>query len=199
MRLIEPFYYFDSAGEKWKVPAGAVVDGASIPRIFWSFIGHPFRIPYRNASVIHDYYCDVRLRPWRRVHRTFHEAMLTSGVSETMANVMYFAVYAAGPRWNQQAVESNRSLRSKFNETYNRAVMACRDQGGSEDDCHFDMRPPKFQPELLRPPISDVKQLLRIADQVRAKALTQSDIDRLVDGYADHRPGASPDLNAGEE
>jgi Protein of unknown function (DUF1353) len=42
------------------VPAGAIVGGASIPQVFWSIIGGPFEDKYREASVIHDYYCEQK-------------------------------------------------------------------------------------------------------------------------------------------
>src|SRR5690242_3570669 len=54
MRLIEPFEYIGPDGRRWPVPAGTVVDGASIPQAFWSIIGGPFEGAYRPASVIHD-------------------------------------------------------------------------------------------------------------------------------------------------
>jgi hypothetical protein len=99
MRLLEPFSYIDPEGEQWDVPVGAVVDGASIPRVFWSFIGGPFEGKYRDASVVHDYYCDQKNRPWRRVHRVFYNAMIESGVEEALGKLMYYSVYYFGPRW----------------------------------------------------------------------------------------------------
>jgi hypothetical protein len=99
MRLTEPFGYTDPDGGHWNVPAGAVVDGASIPRVFWSFIGGPFEGKYRNASVVHDYYCDRKDRPWRHVHKVFYSAMIEAGVDETLGKLMYYAVYYFGPRW----------------------------------------------------------------------------------------------------
>jgi len=101
MSLLSEFGYRDGCGESWPVPVGAVVDGASIPRSLWSIIGSPFVGLYRDASVVHDFYCDVRSRPWRRVHRVFYEAMLTSGVSRVQARVMYAAVRWFGPRWRR--------------------------------------------------------------------------------------------------
>jgi hypothetical protein len=37
-----------------KVPKGFITDGASIPKICWTIIGHPFG-KYLEAAVIHDY------------------------------------------------------------------------------------------------------------------------------------------------
>ncbi len=65
MELVQPFTYIDSHGVSWPVPSGVQVDGASIPRVFWSIIGAPFTGKYRDASVIHDYYA----RPGRDIGR----------------------------------------------------------------------------------------------------------------------------------
>src|SRR4051812_36581695 len=47
MRLLEPFEYVEPSGRRWPVPSGVVVDGASIPQVFWSVIGGPFEGLYR--------------------------------------------------------------------------------------------------------------------------------------------------------
>jgi hypothetical protein len=99
MKLIEPFAFVDQSGIRWDAPAGAIIDGASIPQIAWSLIGGPFEGRYRNASVIHDVACDNRKRSWKSVHRAFYEAMLASDVGITKAKIMYAAVYHFGPRW----------------------------------------------------------------------------------------------------
>jgi hypothetical protein len=99
MKLLADVIYKDSAGLEWPVPAGWEVDGASIPPAAWSFIGGPFEGKYRDASVIHDYYCDKKSRPWQAVHLVFHDAMLCCGVKQGQARLMYGAVYVFGPRW----------------------------------------------------------------------------------------------------
>ncbi|MFM8703989.1 MAG: DUF1353 domain-containing protein [Planctomycetia bacterium] len=53
MTLVAPFAYLDPAAVRWAAPAGSVVNGASIPRAFWSVIGGPFEGRFRNASVVH--------------------------------------------------------------------------------------------------------------------------------------------------
>jgi hypothetical protein len=99
MRLLEAFVFTDSQGKEWAVPAGAVVDGASIPQGFWSIAGSPFTGNYRRASVVHDYFCDQKTQPWINVHRMFFAAMIAGGVGELEAKIFYAAVYAGGPRW----------------------------------------------------------------------------------------------------
>jgi hypothetical protein len=98
--LLAPFGYVDPVGKKWETPTGWTVDGASIPWPLWSIIGSPWTGKYREASVIHDYYCDTKSEPWAVVHKTFYTAMLANGVNEMQAKVMYLAVYRFGPRWN---------------------------------------------------------------------------------------------------
>lgn len=106
-KLLSPYTYRDRQGRRWKVPVNSVVDGASIPRLLWSIVGSPSDGPYLSASVIHDYYCDVRIRTWQDTHRMFHEAMLASNVNTTQARLMFLAVYYAGPSWDAQTIANN--------------------------------------------------------------------------------------------
>ena len=105
MKTFQPFAYIDSRGRRWNVPAGSKADGASIPKIFWSIIGGPFEGPYRDASVVHDYYCDKRSRKWEEVHEVFYDAMLTRGIAQTKAWLMYKAVVEFGPRWDAPKID----------------------------------------------------------------------------------------------
>ena len=98
-KLIQRYAYLRPDGTEWIVPPGTIVDGASIPKLFWSLIGGPFEGRYRNASVVHDRYCDTRERPWRDTHRMFYEAMRCNGVQALKAKVMFYAVNRFGPRW----------------------------------------------------------------------------------------------------
>lgn len=98
-KLIEPISYHQRDGTQWPVPADANLDGASIPRPLWSIIGGPFEGKYRNASIVHDRYCDTEERSWQDTHRMFYDAMRCSGVDSVKARVMFYAVYRFGPRW----------------------------------------------------------------------------------------------------
>jgi hypothetical protein len=102
MRLLSEFQYIDPQGKKWMAPAGSIIDGASIPKAFWSIIGGPFEGKYRAASVIHDVACDQKAEPWESVHEAFYWAMRASGVEALKAKVMFAAVYGAGPRWRHR-------------------------------------------------------------------------------------------------
>jgi hypothetical protein len=100
MTLVKPFAYVDPRQARWEAAAGAVIDGASIPRAFWSVIGSPFAGEFRNASVVHDVACEERIHPWRAVHRMFYEACRLGGVAAVKAKTMYYAVFHFGPRWH---------------------------------------------------------------------------------------------------
>jgi hypothetical protein len=104
MRLLNAFEYRDPKGRRWPVPAGAIVDGASIPQPFWSVIGGPFEGAYRAASVIHDHWCETRTRTHLDVHQMFYDAMLTSGVGDKKAWLMYQAVLRFGPFWKDPRI-----------------------------------------------------------------------------------------------
>ena len=107
MTLVEPFAYLDPRSVRWDAPAGAVVNGASIPRAFWSLIGGPFEGRFRDASVVHDVACEERSRSWQDVHRMFYEACRCGGVAVVTAKTMYYAVHHFGPRWR---VEERRAI-----------------------------------------------------------------------------------------
>lgn len=108
MRLKQIYEFKDSNCRRWIAPAGALVDGASIPGAMWSIVGGPFEGRYRNASVLHDWYCITRTRPWREVHRMFFEGMLISGVPRAQAQLLYAAVYLRGPRWDEMTIANAR-------------------------------------------------------------------------------------------
>jgi len=99
MVIQEPVSYVDPTGKEWPVPKGARINGASIPPLFYQLIGPPFVGNYRRASVVHDHYCDIKTEGWRATHRMFRDACLAGGVGAKKAQLMFAAVYAAGPRW----------------------------------------------------------------------------------------------------
>ncbi len=99
VQLLKPFAYKDSKGVLWEVPAGFLSDGASIPDNLWAVVGGPYSGPYRDASVIHDYFCYTKTRTWNAVHKAFLEAALNRGTTEWKARYMYAGILLKGPRW----------------------------------------------------------------------------------------------------
>lgn len=99
MVLLNELRYTDPYGQVWVAPAGSRVNGASIPKVFWSMIGGPFEGKYRNASVLHDVAYDEQTRPWQEVDRMFYNAMRCSGVGAITAKTMYYTLVRHGRHW----------------------------------------------------------------------------------------------------
>jgi hypothetical protein len=108
MRLLEDFTYVDHTGERWAAVTNDTVDGATIPKAFWSIVGGPYEGKYRAASVVHDAACVRKTRPWQRSHQMFYEASLAGGVKRSLAKWMYAAVYIGGPRWGADTLGRQR-------------------------------------------------------------------------------------------
>ena len=100
MTLNEPVVFVDARHNRWIAEAGRTIDGASIPRFFWRFIGGPFSGKYRRASVVHDVYCENRAPGSSNiVHAMFYNAMRADGVGRVKAWLMWAAVRLFGPRF----------------------------------------------------------------------------------------------------
>ncbi|MEO5721695.1 MAG: DUF1353 domain-containing protein [Chthoniobacterales bacterium] len=110
MVLLNELRYTDPYGEVWVAPAGSRVDGASIPRAFWSLIGGPLEGKYRKASVLHDVAYEKQTRSWEDADRMFYNAMRCSGVGAVTAKTMYYALRRHGRHWKHRqamAVDPN--------------------------------------------------------------------------------------------
>jgi hypothetical protein len=172
MVLTEPFAYIDPLGNKWDAPVGSLIDGASIPKFAWSFIGGPFEGKYRNASVIHDVACDQKQRPWDKVHETFYYAMRASGVDDGLAGTMYGAVYYFGPRWEETVTMQ------VANEDVEKSVDAIKAKRDPKN--RFDVvvdRPAKVPGE--RPGVEPRRATIRVKVTPPAKQLSESDFEEL--------------------
>lgn len=98
MELVSTIEFIDPTGKKWLAQSGEIIDGASIPRLFWVW-GSPFVGLYRRASVIHDIYCQYKTRPAAEVHKAFYDMCLADGVGKIKAKLMYNAIKLGGPKW----------------------------------------------------------------------------------------------------
>jgi hypothetical protein len=156
MKLLDDFAYVDPAGKRWKAKRNSTIDGASIPQAFWG-TGGPYEGSYREASVVHDYYCDEapKTATWQAVHRMFFDGMLASGVDRARALVMYGAVYRFGPRWADPS-----------------APPACVTENG-KTTCAPAAAPPP--PRVATP--ADVRELEELVETGRVK--TPEDIEAL--------------------
>ncbi|WP_234818785.1 DUF1353 domain-containing protein [Sinorhizobium fredii] len=93
------FGYVDLNGVGWQTNKETKTDGASIPPLLQPFVGSPWEDGYIRAAVIHDWYCDRHVRTWKETHRVFYDTMLASGLEKPKAKLLFYAVYAFGPRW----------------------------------------------------------------------------------------------------
>lgn len=103
MTVLTELRYTDPNGTVWTAPAGSVIDGASIPRALWTFMGGPFEGKYRNASVLHDVAYDQKNRPPAECDRMFYNAMRCSGVGAVEAKTMYYSLLRFGWHWKFKA------------------------------------------------------------------------------------------------
>lgn len=103
--------FVDSRGQTWRAPRNTLTDGASIPPVFTSLIGHPQSRIFREAAAVHDAYCGIgneggavyHRAHWEDVHRMFYDALIVNGTPPIKAKLMFAAVYLGGPRWNDPA------------------------------------------------------------------------------------------------
>lgn len=157
MKLLAPIAFKDRYGVTWTVPAGAEVNGSSIPEVFWPFVGGPYDGLHRNASVIHDYYCQTQTRPPDAVHKLMLDASLTSGMTLDRALELYSAVYIYGPRWkvSGRSVEVDAydsCLREKAQTGFDEAsyyVAACLSSGPFQKWIDWGISPEKELNELI--------------------------------------------------
>lgn len=109
VKLLEDFVYLDPRGRAWTASKDAIVNGASIPRAFWTITGGPFEGKYRDASIVHDEACVRMAEPYQNVHLMFYEACRCGGVPEYQAKLLYAAVFHFGPRWTIKPLNEERT------------------------------------------------------------------------------------------
>ena len=90
-------YYHDHNDKRltFLVPSGFKTDFASIPRAFWSLIGHPAG-EYVQAAVLHDHLYRSKSVSRKHADDIFLEAMVVLGVSPIKRRLMYYAVRTFG-------------------------------------------------------------------------------------------------------
>ena len=92
MQVIEDFWYIDNNGRRWDVPAGTVINGASIPRTLWSSVGSPYTGNYRRAALVHDAAVGHEGVLRSESDAMFYFACLAGGCSELQAKLLYAGV-----------------------------------------------------------------------------------------------------------
>lgn len=81
--------------EKYIVPAGFITDFASIPRLFWTVVGHPAG-KYAQAAVLHDYLYRTNSVSRAKADSLFREAMIVLGVPFYQRWVLWAGVRVGG-------------------------------------------------------------------------------------------------------
>ena len=105
-RLEKTLLFRQGDGTEWISPAGVILDGRSVPSLFVKVIGHPFEGAYRKSAVSYDYAVKIKERTWETAQRMFFEALLTEGIAEPEARVMYLLLSGSGTRWAMRGPNS---------------------------------------------------------------------------------------------
>jgi len=87
LRLREDFSY-----GKYTAKKGFLFNGASIPKFFWRFVGHPFSSKYVRSAVIHDILCESEVIPREDTDKLFKEMLKKDRVEGWKVPLMYRAV-----------------------------------------------------------------------------------------------------------
>lgn len=74
--------------------AGVIVDGASVPRIAWSYVPPDGR--HRRAAFCHDISYARKLVSKKLADQMFYDMLIEDGVSRWRASIMYRAVHYFG-------------------------------------------------------------------------------------------------------
>lgn len=85
VELLRDLGYYGSRGT-WIVKKGFVSDGASIPQVFWSLLGHPLSGEYLESAILHDALARSGMYSPRDADDIMHEAMVAQGTPEDTIN-----------------------------------------------------------------------------------------------------------------
>ena len=97
-KLFEPFHYIDE--DPWEsviVPVDFITDGGSIPPVVYPIIGSPWRGPYVEATIIHDWECFLakNAKERKKADKKFYKMLEILGVPRWKRKAMYRGVRMA--------------------------------------------------------------------------------------------------------
>lgn len=75
---------------------GFVTDGASIPRVLWRIVGHPFQGRVLAPALVHDALYQSESLPRAQADAIFRDLLLANGVNKVKAWAMYWGVRMGG-------------------------------------------------------------------------------------------------------
>lgn len=164
-----PLTFVDAARRTWRAEAGGITDGASIPDWAQGVIGGRWDDAYIKAAVLHDYYCGTMQYSWKETHRMFYDALITLGVGQAKAKLMYYAVYLAGPKWevaaSSAACDPSKGDNCLMSASRDGRAMAVSPDRFGELDMEREMRPAENM-LTVRPEVS-LEELEGLADRTR--------------------------------
>jgi hypothetical protein len=103
------FYFRDTEGKKHYVKSGTITDGASIPKILWSVIGHPRETDIGQAAAVHDVLYRKGGISRKRCDEILIEGMECLKASWTKRTLVYYGLRVGGWKaWNMYRQKEGR-------------------------------------------------------------------------------------------
>lgn len=133
MELLEDFAFIENSGKEWRAKAGEIIDGASIPRAFWTIVGAPYAGDYRRASILHDVAvrASTGWRSRRRADKMFYRACRTGGCSRRDSIILYIGV-RIGAWFGKSMLSADHASTTRLTETVEEREMKAVLQDVSE-------------------------------------------------------------------
>ena len=104
---IEDVFTYRSSKGEFSVLPGFITDGASVPRVFWSYAS-PFSGRHVAAVILHDALYAVHYRNRKVCDKILYEALIDLGIRKSKAWLMYRSVRAGGwVAWNKAEKYAN--------------------------------------------------------------------------------------------
>ena len=96
IEVTSPLMYRGDDGNLYIAPRYTRSNGASIPRLLWSCLGHPFQHDTRRPAVMHDHHYTLADMPRARADAIFYESMIANGCRRSKARAFYWGVRVGG-------------------------------------------------------------------------------------------------------
>ena len=91
-------YWDNRSKQLFVIPIGFESDCASIPKILWTIVGHPFQAKSRRPSVLHDFLYTNRVVKRKVADQMFYDALIEEGMEEIKAQAFYLCVRLYGKK-----------------------------------------------------------------------------------------------------
>ena len=105
IELLEEIIYFLPDGRELSIKSGFQFDGASIPKICWTSIGHPLEHRFIFAALLHDALYVTQYLKREIADRYYYDFLKDfSGIGSYTAGKMYLGVRLfGGSAWNEKS------------------------------------------------------------------------------------------------